>query len=99
MTPRLIALLALFAALVGFGLWSFDQGYDAATASFARDMAEAQQAAFEAADLASRKEADRLAAETARAALEQELEDAATADPITDDACFPLGRVLRLNAR
>lgn len=92
----LIAVLMAAAFVAERLYWA---GWDAAMASIADDMAEAQRAAFEAAELASRKEAARLAAEAHREKLEQELEDAAMADPVTATACLPLGRVQRLNAR
>jgi len=95
---RVAALVAVLAAMAFAVDRIYRAGWDAAMASIATDMAEAQRAAFQAAELASRKEAARLAAEASRAKLEQELEDAALADPVTDPACLPLGRVLRLNA-
>lgn len=93
------ALIAVLTAAAFTAERLYWAGWDAAMASIAEDMANARKAAFDVAELASRKEAARLASEAERAKLEQELEDAALADPVTDDACLPLGRVLRLNSR
>lgn len=93
------ALIAVLVAAAFTAERLYWAGWDAAMASVAKDVAVAQKAAFDAAELASRKEAERLAAEAARAYLEQELEDAAMADPVTDDAFLPLARVQRLNSR
>ena len=58
----------------------------------------AQKAQMAAADLASTKEAERLAAEAAKADMSHQLEDAANAQAPTA-ACLPASRVLRLNKR
>lgn len=60
---------------------------------------QAQTEAIRAADLASRKEAERLVAEAARADMAQQLEDEARAEPATTTVALPLSRVLRLNSR
>lgn len=59
----------------------------------------AQKAQMVAADLASTKEAERLAAEAKTADLAQQLEDAANAQPSQGGVCLPADRVLRLNKR
>ncbi len=61
--------------------------------------AEAERAAWRAAEAASRKEAARLAVEAERDALARELEDAANADPVAAPACLGPERVRRLNLR
>lgn len=58
----------------------------------------AQKAQMAAADLASTKEAERLAAEAKTADLAQQLEDAANAQ-VSTTVCLPADRVLRLNQR
>lgn len=60
-------------------------------------LAKAQLETFQAAELASRKEAERLTAESARAILALQLEDEARAEPPAPSACLPVSRVLRLN--
>lgn len=68
---------------------------------FSRDdgeIAKARADQMEAADLASRKEAERLAAEAELAELSVKLEDAANAQK-PSASCFPASRVLRLNQR
>lgn len=74
-------------------------GVVATEAQYLLTVQKAQQEAIKAAELASRKEADRLAAETARANLVLQLEDLARAEPPAPAACLPLPRVLRLNSR
>ena len=65
----------------------------------ARDaLLKAQQAQMAAADLASTKEAQRLAAENSRTDLSLKLEDAANAQ-VSAAICLPVSRVLRLNER
>jgi hypothetical protein len=58
----------------------------------------AQNKQMAAADLASTKEAERLAAEAKTADLAQQLEDAANAQ-VSSAVCLPIERVLRLNQR
>lgn len=98
-TLRLVALAAFLLALVFAGQGLYRAGYEAAMASIARDMAVAQKAAFDAAELASRKEADRLAAEAARADLARQLETAAYEDADADRVCLGPDSVRRLKAR
>lgn len=74
-------------------------GVVATRASYEAKVAEAQTEAIRAADLASRKEAERLVAEAARADMAQQLEDEARAEPATTTVALPLSRVLRLNSR
>jgi hypothetical protein len=76
----------------------FVAGYQFRSLQDDAELAQAQSAQMEAADLASRKEAERLAAEAARADLSVQLEDAANAqEPAA--SCLPVSRVLRLNRR
>lgn len=94
--PMLLA--AAFAAVL-FAFWrGYGLGYDAALASVERDISTARRAAFDAADLASRKEAARLATETQRADLARQLETAADADPDADRLCLGADSVRRLKA-
>ena len=90
---EVMAAVACATLLIGLTL-----GYKAGSDASAAATVKAQQAQMAAADLASRKEAERLAAETARADLSVQLEDAANAQA-PDAACLPLSRVLRLNQR
>ena len=86
---EVIALTALAAFLFG---------YVEGRASFREVVAVAQQKQMAAADLASIKEAERLAAEAKTVDLAQQLEDAANAQvPIA--VCLPANRVMRLNKR
>jgi hypothetical protein len=73
-------------------------GHQFGTSASKSDTIRAQQDQMRAADLASRKEAERLAVEAARTELSVQLEDAANAqEPAA--ACLPVSRVLRLNQR
>lgn len=85
--------IVVLAFMAGFGLSHYR---DTAKANAALVRAQAQQ--MQAADLASRKEAERLASEAARADLSRQLEDAANAQT-PSSACLPLSRVVRLNQR
>jgi hypothetical protein len=76
----------------------FFAGYYEGRVSTRMERIMAQKAQMAAADLASTKEAERLAAEAKTADLAQQLEDAANAQvPIAH--CLPASRVLRLNQR
>jgi predicted negative regulator of RcsB-dependent stress response len=90
-----ILLGALLALIAAFG-WGWRSGADYAQAKHAAALLRAQNEAFRAAELASRREAERLAAEAQAADLARELEDLANADPASGTG-LPLGRVLRLN--
>ena len=92
----LIVSLAVAAAAFFYGQ---PLGYAKATATQAIVIQKAQADAVRAAELASRKEAERLAAETARATLAIQLEDAARAESVSNPICLPVSRVLRLNQR
>jgi signal transduction histidine kinase len=92
--PALVA-LALIAGAWGHGRHT---GVAACEAAHARAMDAARDAAMRAAELASRKEAERLAAEAERDAMARDLEDQANADPATGD-CLSVDRVRRLNLR
>lgn len=95
------AFLAVFAGLVlGTGAkWLYDAGYDACQVERATALEKARDEAAKAAELASRKEAERLAAEASRALLAAELEDMANAEPVVAADCFSADRVRRLNLR
>ena len=85
-------------ALVAGLLVGFFFGHQFGTSAAKSATIRAQQSQMAAADLASRKEAERLTAEAARAELSIRLEDAANAqEPAA--ACLPVSRVLRLNQR
>jgi hypothetical protein len=92
--PALVA-LALIAGAWGHGRHT---GVVACEAAHARALDAARDAAMRAAELASRKEAERLAAEAERDALARDLEDAANADPPTGE-CLSADRVRRLQLR
>ena len=79
-------------------LVSFVFGYAEGRASFRGAIVVAQKKQMQAAELASVKEAERLAAETKQADLAQQLEDAANAQ-IPTISCLPTARVMRLNQR
>lgn len=71
-------------------------GYFKGRVSTKNDIIAAQKNQMKAADLASTKEAERLAAQTVIDDLAQQLEDAANAQvPIAQ--CLPADRVMRLN--
>lgn len=99
--PRWSEIVLIVAIAVAAGAFFYGQrlGYAKAEAKHAIEMAELQADAIRAAELASRKEAERLAAETARANLAMQLEDQARAEKPTAPVCLPLPRVLRLNSR
>lgn len=81
------------ALMVGFFV-----GYIEGKSSTKNTIIAAQKNQMAAADLASIKEAERLAAQTVIADLAQQLEDAANAQvPIAQ--CLPADRVMRLNKR
>lgn len=96
---RLAVLGAVAGLIVAAGVWGYVKGFDAAQGRMFRDLQREQQAVMRAAELASRKEAERLAAEQERAALAQTLEDLANAEPVSSGACLPVSRVLRLQQR
>ncbi len=95
---EIILIISAMAIAAAF-LYGRHVGSTAAEARHAIEIAAAQGAAVRAADLASRKEADRLAAETARSNLALQLEDLAREEPVSNPVCLPLPRVLRLNGR
>lgn len=74
-------------------------GAQSAKAQYLQALNKAQTETIRAAELASRKEASRLAAETARADMVLQLEEAARAEIPTNSSCLPVSRVLRLNQR
>lgn len=97
--------LALAGALViGFGLfWAgnalWKAGYAACSTERAAAVERARAEAARAGEIASRKEAERLAAEASRALLAAELEDLANAGPVVVAECLSVDRVQRLNGR
>lgn len=93
---RILAAVAIAAAL---WLHGASVGKARCQLAHAGTQAAAMKAAFDAAEIASRKEAARLEAEAAREALARELEDAANADPARSPDCLPADRVRRLNER
>ncbi len=88
---------AAIAALVGIWFHGVSTGESRADARHGLAIRAAQQQAFEAAEAASIKEAQRLAAAAERDTLARELEDLANADPDTGGG-LPAGRVQRLNS-
>lgn len=85
----------VIAVALSFG---FLAGYNFGTAQDDDEIAKAQSDQMKAADLASRKEAERLAAEAALAELSVQLEDAANAQE-PSSSFLPASRVMRLNQR
>jgi hypothetical protein len=99
--PRWSEVILIVALVTTVAAFFYGQrlGYAKAQARHAIETAELQADAMRAAELASRKEAERLVAETARANLAIQLEDQARAEEPTNPVCLPLPRVLRLNSR
>jgi hypothetical protein len=97
--------LALAGALViGIGLfWAgnalWKAGYAACSAERSAAVERARAEAARVGEIASRKEAERLAAETERARVASELEDLANAGPVVVAECLSADRVQRLNSR
>lgn len=92
-----LLLLALIGAIFCY-LWGRVDGRLAAEGRAAQSLAASQQAAIRAADLASRKELERLQAVAARDEMNWMLEEAAKAD--ADNTCsLSAGRVDRLRKR
>lgn len=85
------------ALLLTFGAGTFI-GYANGVGASKNALLKAQQAQMAAADLASSKEAQRLAAVNLHADLSLKLEDAANAQ-VSAAICLPVSRVLRLNQR
>lgn len=78
----LLALCVSLAAWTGYvGTRAYRAGEAACEARHEAELNRAREAAAKAAEIASRRESDRLAAEAERDALAMELEDAARADP------------------
>ena len=95
MLGRLEVTAAAILLALGAGfLFGYHQGALVSDAALAK----AQKAQMAAADLASTKEAQRLAAEAVRADLSRQLEDAANAQ-VPSASCLPVSRVVRLNKR
>lgn len=100
---RFYLALGLIAAVGLAAFWAgnrlFQAGYASCQAERALALEKARTEAADAAELASRKEAERLAAEAQNALLAAELEDLANADPVAAPDCFSADRVRRLNLR
>ncbi len=83
--PNPWLILGLCAVLAGgaslIGVKAYRAGKGACEARHEAELNRAREAAAKAAEIASRRESDRLAAEAERDALAMELEDAARADP------------------
>lgn len=99
--PNPWLILGLCAALTGgaslIGVKAYRAGKGACEASHAAALDRAREAAAKAAEIASRREADRLAAEAERDAMAMELEDAARMDPGAGACGIGLDGVRRLN--
>ena len=98
MIPRACIIGTAAVAILAAGVVGYRQGYGMAEARMLRALQQEQLAVAKAAEVASRKEAERLAAEQERAAAVAELEALAYAEPVTGP-CLPVSRVLRLNQR
>lgn len=98
MNLRIALALVVVLAIAGAYGWGRRDGAALADARHATAMQRAQVEVVQAAELASRKEADRLAAQVALDDLARDLEDQANADP-AGGVCLPVSRVLRLNRR
>jgi Flp pilus assembly protein TadG len=92
-----LIIAAVVAVIVSFG-YGYHTGHNAADTAHALQLAAAREDAVKAAELASRKEEERLAVEAQRAALAQQLEDQAYAESVSHPACLPASRVRRLNS-
>ncbi len=88
-----LAIALVVGCLIG-GFFGYENGVGSSQAALLK----AQQAQMAAADLASSKEAQRLAALNLHADLSLKLEDAANAQ-VSAAICLPVSRVLRLNQR
>lgn len=99
--PRWSEVVLIVSIAVAAAAFFYGQrlGYAKAEAKHVILLHLAQIEAIRAAELASRKEAERLAAETARDNLAMQLEDAARAESVSNPICLPVSRVLRLNQR
>jgi hypothetical protein len=93
--PIVAALVLILLA----GWQGYRLGYGISEGRHAAALAEAQARAFEAADLASRKEAERLALLAERDALARELDAAAYADPDGSRPALGAASVQRLKRR
>lgn len=83
--------------IAGYGSWrSYHLGIEITEGRYATELAKSQAAMIAAADLASRKEAERLVAQQAADEMARDLEDQANADQ-TGGCTMPLSRVMRLN--
>lgn len=97
MNPWLIS--ALLASIGLAGWQGYRMGEAAAEGRHAVALLEAQQDALRAADLASRKEAERLLLQAERDRLARDLEDLANADSDADRRAIGADSVSRLNRR
>ena len=92
-----IVVAGIMSIIASFG-YGYHRGHVAANTAHALTLAEAREDAVKAAEVASRKEEERLKAEVERAALAQQLEDRAYAETVSHPACLPASRVRRLNS-
>jgi signal transduction histidine kinase len=93
-------LISALLVLIGLAGWQgYRMGEAAAEGRHAMQLLEAQRSAQRAADLASRKEAERLALQSERDRLARDLEDLANADSDADRPAIGAGSVSRLNQR
>jgi hypothetical protein len=97
MNPWPILAAVLLIGLAGFQ--GYRMGSRAADARHERALLQAQNEMIQAAEQASRKEAERLAMQSERDALARDLEDQANAEPDDGSCGLPAGRVQRLNLR
>jgi hypothetical protein len=81
------------------GLAGYRLGYGISDGQHAKALLEAQRSAYEAAELASKKEAERLALLAERDALARELDAQAYADPDGARPALGAASVRRLNSR
>lgn len=96
---RLYLALAVLTMIAASGVVGYTRGVSAANTKHALAVAEAQRDAIRAAELASRKEEERLRLEAERASLAQQLEDQANAEPPSGTCDLPVSRVRRIELR
>ena len=92
-------ILAALSLAILTGIGGYWTGWQVADGRHAAALLKQQKATMEAAEQASRKEAERLEAQAERDALARQLEDQAYADHDGGICSLPVGRVQRLNRR
>lgn len=97
--PNPWLMLAVVLALAGAAAQGYRMGGNAAEARHSAALVAAQAVATRNAELASRKEAARLALQAERDQLQRNLEDIANEDPDAGRPAIGLGSVQRLNRR